>query len=365
MSNYELIQRFLNIIKELAISNPSKTIDDNIIYTNLVGYNISKDQKPYEDISQILNNIANNYKQNPNMEIKKVKSFLVIGNGNINFNQIKLYLPLDKNHIETGIKELVDFISSKNIPYQIKISNKIRNDDISIKVNTLEDVEEILSFANNNEYIKEGLIKSNPFLPSIHGIGITMDNNYSYNFVISELIYNYIAVLKIKDKLDEIQIENLNLFINEQEKNIDDLDLKDIYNLLFKTTSKEFKIEDFIDHANKKMADKYDENKKRIVDPNYYLEMAVKKTYEKHHSSNIIMVLKRYIDGDAKYFTNDDNVRFGLIKYLEPRDLVNIMRNKLIENNEPVPSEIDNLINSYLGVILKDENYEKLQTISK
>lgn len=356
MNNYELIQNFLDIIKELAISNSSNTIDDNIIYTNLMGYNVTPEQQPYEDITYMWNNMINEYKDKTNLKVKQDNAFLTLGSGKLKGNEVKLYVPLDKNHIERGVKELIDFISSKNISYQIKISSKIRNDDISIRVNTLEEAEEILNFVDNNEYINEGLIKSNPFLPNAYGVGITMDNNYSYNLIISELISNYIIILETKDKLDELTVENLNLFIKEQAKNINDLDLKDIYDLLSKTTSKEFTFQDFADHANKKIVDKYDKDGKKITNPHYYLERAVKKTHEKYPDNSLIIAIEKYIEGDASYFTNDDNIRLGLIKYIDSRNVVNTMRNKLIESNMPIPSSNDKLINSYLNVILQPVN---------
>lgn len=49
IDNYELMEYFLNIIKEFAISNPDKEITENFIYSQLMCFNIRKEQLPYQD----------------------------------------------------------------------------------------------------------------------------------------------------------------------------------------------------------------------------------------------------------------------------------------------------------------------------
>lgn len=361
--NYELMQTFLDIIKELAISNPGNRIDAKLIYTCLMGYSIKPEDHPYSSTNDILKNIEDEYQSNNNLDMIKWGAFLVFEQGKIKGNEIKLYVPLDKNHMQQGSKELMNFLISNNIENEIKFANKVRNDNVVIRVNTLSDVEKIVNFVSGNEYIKKGLLKTNPFLPNTSGVGVAMDNNYSYNTVLAEIISNYIVVLGAKGTLDELSVEGLNSFVKEQSKTIENLDLKDIYNLIEKITSRQFKFLDVVNHIKRKMADKYDDKFERIVDSKYYFEEAVKVTYKKH-PNNVSAAILSYIDGEAKYFTNEDNVRLGLIKYVEPRNIVNIMRTKLIENNVPVPSSNEILINSYLEQLLSKEN-EKQENLNE
>lgn len=353
--NYKLIQKFLDIIKELAISNPGNRIDKNFIYTSLIGYNISDEQEPYSSTTSILENIEREYQDNNNLDTIKQKNFLIFNYGEIKGNEIKLYIPLDKNHMEQSAKELINFLMSNNIENQIKFANMVRNDNVVIRLNTIKDAKKIIKFVHNN--IKEGLLKTNPFLPNIHGIGVTIDNNYSYNLIISEIISNYIMFLKEEDKLYSLSIDGLNSFIKEQSQAIDDLDLKEIYNLLEKITSKQFKLKDIVMHTKRKTVDKPESN---IDDNKCYFEKAVKATYRKH-PNNIETAILCYIEkGVANYFTNEDNVRLGLIKHVKPSDVLNIMRSKLKEDNVPVPIDNNELINSYLVQILPKENKEEV-----
>lgn len=223
-----------------------------------------------------------------------------------------------------------------------------------IRVNTLDDAEEIINFVDDNDYVKEGLLKQNPFLPSIYGVGVTMDNSNSYNSILSSLICAFVHELKIKNRLDLCTVDNLNMYIKGKIDFVDDLDLNDIFTLLLKVTSKDFKFEDFSSFANMKTLDKYDSNRNRITDSKFYFERAVELT-NKMYPKKVRQAIEAYIDGNAKGFTNKDDVRFSLMKYVDPRNVVNIMRSKLIEHNKPVPADINALIDSYVNVLANKE----------
>ena len=358
MSNYELQQYFLNIIKEFAIKNPDKEITSDFIYSYLMGFNIRNDQHPYQDVSYNFNTWINRYRSNPNIKVfhlEERRHFLWFTNGNIKGNEIKLYIPMDLSHLYDGANMLFDFLSSITLEHQSKIADMIRNDNVVIRVNSLEDAQTIIEFVNSNNYIKEGIVKVNPFLPNINGVGITMDNTFSYNSTVSDLIADFVSDLKRKNRLDLLTVENLNSFIKSKASSVSDLDLKDIYNLISKTTSKDFTINDFYSHARSKLSDRYTNDRKRIVDPKFYFEQAIEVT-ENVHPGNSHMAIIEYLKGNPNYFTNRENVRLGLIKYVHPGDVISIMRSKLIENNIEIPKSDNELINAYLNVLLQKEN---------
>lgn len=81
----------------------------------------------------------------------------LISNHNIKYakNHLKIYIPLDSNHIEDGVKMTFD-CSKHSMP--IKSSKRIRFDDIVIRVIHPKNVEKIIKFVNDNFYLKSGLI---------------------------------------------------------------------------------------------------------------------------------------------------------------------------------------------------------------
>ena len=357
-NNYNNMQEFLDIVKEFAISNPNNIITEKFIYSLLIKYRTSN---PYGQSVRIDDNFEywkNEYHYNNKISVFEhpdLRGFLFFDHGNLSGNEVKLYIPLDKEHVKDGAKQLFDFISKTGIAHQSKIARIIRNDNVVVRVNNLEDAKIIMDYVNQNGYLKSGMLQVNPFLPNYNGVGITMDNNFSFNSEVSRIISDFIEDLKRKNRIDLCNIENLNNYIQMKSNEVQDLDLKDIYNLLGKTTSKNFKIEDFWQHANYKLIDKYEDNRGRITDPNYYLEQAIITT-EKFYPGNSKAAIKNYLKSEPNYFTNKERVREGLLKYVRPADLINLMRQKLREKNIQIPMHDENLINEYLNIVLNKQN---------
>lgn len=361
MNNYNEMNNFLQMIKNYYLQNPQLLDKKNFVYSMLISFNINNN--PLENITNITDQVELDYKNNKNIYARYesiAPGFLWFSNGEIRGNEIKLYIPLDYDHIYKGSRLLFDFIASTNIEHQSKIANSIRNDNIVLRVNSLEDADTIIDFVNKNNYIKEGLLKTNPFLPNCNGVGITMDNTFSFNTVISETISEYIKLMINKNRLDLINVDGLNSYLSFKKENLlkqsnlsktKKLDLYDIYDLLCKTTSKNYSLKDFVNHANNKLIDRYNEKRERITDPSYYFEIAVIRTNEKY-PQNTRSAIKNYLKGNSNYFTNDNRAREGLIKYVNPGDIINIMRTKLTENRINIPNSDLELINEYLNIII-------------
>lgn len=365
--NYDLMQYFLDMIKQFAIYNPDKEIKQNFVYSQLIGFNVKNESGPYKDVSSYFNYWLDYYQKNNNINVyhlKERKCFLWFINGKIRGNEIKLYIPLDINHIHEGAKELFDFISSTNIEHQSKIASIIRNDNIVIRVNKMEDAQTIINYVQNNKYLQEGLMNVNPFLPNCDGIGLAMDNSYSFNSTVADSICEFLKILRDKNRLDLFTVEGLNQYIQTKIPTIQDEDLKDIYKLMYKTTSKQFILQDFVSHANNKLSDKYTSERERILDPVYYFEQAVINTYKKY-PQNIETAILEYLKGNPNYFTNDEKSRDGLKKYVNPGDVINIMRSKLKEKYVEIPNTDKELIKQYTNIILNNLNFNQTKVSDK
>ena len=351
--NQLLQQQFLNYIKELSIYNPSKMITSNFVYSNLVRFNINN---PGMNVGRYYNNWKKRYQNNPNINVVQTNntSFLYFKKGRLSGNEIKLYIPLKFDYLEQGANQIFDFISNQKIEHESKIAVKIRNDNLVVRVNSLEDAQKIVNFVSSNLYLMNGLANINPFLPNWNGIGVAMDNKYSYNSIVSEVVCDFFNELKINNSLEKFTVEELNKFIKNKINSIRDLDKRDIYSLISKTTEPNFKIQDFFQHANYKLIDKYDTDRKRITDPSFYLEEAIRIT-EKYYPNNSKQAILEYLKGNSQLFTRKENVRHGLEKYVSPGDLISIMRSKLKENNVSIPNNDSKLVDEYLKIILEKQ----------
>lgn len=109
------------------------------------------------------------------------------------FNQIKVYVPLDKKHIKLGVERIFDFLASNNIAHTSKVSGEERTDDVVIRLFSSEDLKKLTDFIDNDDYIGEGLLDVNPFVFNYHGIGLACDGHISYNIAVSNLIELYLS----------------------------------------------------------------------------------------------------------------------------------------------------------------------------
>ncbi len=352
-ARYDSMQNFLDLIKKFAISNPNRDIDDKFIYSNLIKYNINASQMGEAKINQHFPIITNYFKGNNKVNYCMSQNgyYLVLKNGNLNGNEIKLYVPLDYNHILNGAVIITDYMAKNGIEFQAKLAKVIRNDDFIIQVNTIKDANEIIKFIYNNDYIKEGLLRENPFLPSINGVGLTMDNDYSFNRILSESLSDYIRQLKNQNRVESGNVREFNAFLANLAHNEQNLDKKDIYNLLTKTTDANFSANMLSNFIKDKIVDKYDNLNQRITEPEYYLDRALIVTNQTYPNT-VKGALIKYISGDPSYIADDGYARQGLLKYVKSEDVVNLMRQKLKQVNYTGSNDIGNLIDKYLSLVI-------------
>ena len=62
-----------------------------------------------------------------------------------------------------------------------------------------------INYCNNNFRLKELIVGLNPFIASIHGLGIVRDENIvnSYNGTLSKILEEYFRLLKDSNSLDK------------------------------------------------------------------------------------------------------------------------------------------------------------------
>ena len=193
MNNKKTIDHFL---KQLAY-NYQQGINlsaDDIYY--LLTCRLTTNNKESNKISDYFENWIDYYKDNDNIIVENPpewKRFCTFESKEDAYQNdyIKIYAPLDYNHIEKGAKILFDYISQKGIAHISKIASQIRFDNIVIRVTNKEDAKTILSFIQNNKYIKEGLIQPNPFAFNHNNIALACDGSLSYNTVVSDLLKFY------------------------------------------------------------------------------------------------------------------------------------------------------------------------------
>lgn len=350
------MNEFLEIIKLYLKDHPKLIKQDlsNFIYTQLISFNIGKGE-PFKDVSYLFEYWIDRNKNKDNLDTfinEKRPYFCNFANSNstdISKIAIKLYIPLDEEHLKEGANKLFDFIDKEKISHNSKIGKKIRNDNVVVRVSTLKEAEKVINFVKSEPYIQEGLLSINPFTINIDGVGIAKDGYYSYNLELCESIATLIKILYKEDRLDDLNLVSLRTYM-ETIKDFGDKDLKIIHSLqLALMNGKKLTLEDF-----KKII----EGKTQEVDKEEIFKEAILETYNKYGMDHTIYAIAKYrYNGDSKGFTRTNGARMKLISNLSIDDVNIILSEANVYGEDIIKAYIESLfpINEY-DLIVKAYN---------
>lgn len=168
MDNIRRQQEFFELINNILNKYPNLSYEDlrTIIYSAIIKTGVPVEERNI-NLLPMFSSWVSNFENVDNIKVKydpRWKNFCQFTNKDVKTETaIKLYIPMDSKHIYKGSNQLFGFLAENDIPHISKIRNKVTFDNVVIRVNSIEDADEITDFVNRNSYIKEGLIPANPF----------------------------------------------------------------------------------------------------------------------------------------------------------------------------------------------------------
>lgn len=316
MNNIDKINNFLQVIKKFMMENPGR-IDTNFIYSRLC-HGISNFNRP-EDISFYFKDFLDlKFKNMYSYRNERASSFCLFKSKEYfpcNDTEIKLYVPLDKEHIYNGAVSIFRFLDDNNIKHQSKVANTVRSDDIVIRVSNREDALKVIEFVNNNKYLKEGAIDTNPFVIKEGNVGLSHDATKSYNYETANLIHSFLQT-------GLSSVNDFKNYANNSANIVDDKTLKKIYKIVALSCNQNRSIYDIIGSPSNIKKEEAMFKYKQDVFLN-----ACFNTLEKYGKTHLIKALSNN-NIDYKCFTRDGNSRELLSNY----NITNQDVNKIIKS---------------------------------
>ena len=354
------IDHFLKFISE--ISKSGIQIDSNLVYANLV--KLGSKGSRFDDYFTAW---VQRFKTNKNINVfvddnwNCFCQFKSIYDDKNPYYKLKLYIPMDKEHIYKGVNDLFDFLSHQNIQHLSKVTINERFDDVVIRVNNVRCAKEIMKYVNQNDYIKQGLIAPNPFAFTDGNISLVWDGMMSYNSVISNWISLYINQCKINNSLDNVSYidfytyvynmynkifiegKDINNFLNSLKLNGGIKELTNyqyVTRILLISLNKNSTLDDLFNEFNKIVIPINQKNTENKM--NYFIEndkkqdILIDNTQEESFNlllfelsknsgiENAILCIKRFNEtGDYRYFTRKNNIRNTLLSNNITKDVMN------------------------------------------
>ena len=384
------MDKFIKYIAEIARYNPDFQINTNLVYGELIINDIDYEDRKY-DISYFFDKWIERFKNVPNIDVKNTENWKYFCQFNNyknmkNFKMedaIKMYIPLKAEYIYEGANMIFDFLSQENIEHLSKIGSEVRMDNIVVRVFNVNDAMKLQQFIINNNYIRNGLLKSNPFALTDGLIAYACDGNISYNNEISRYISDYINYLRDHNALNIAGVNTFIDFINQKtmyyntKEGIEEL--KDIYSSKYKALSAcevidliktslndSTNVTEVINHFNR-VSDKNNKNQRlkniemmlnQDIEKNkHYLFIAINETVKKYNKKQAVEALFKYVnEGEARGFTSNNDAR-NIIKLLSANDIEQICLNAL---GRPLRSKLE-IIELVDVIINSKSDTEKLQ----
>lgn len=337
------INDFFQFYKKILKENKDININEEMIFNSLININIPNDQLDIE-IDSLFDEWKTKY---INYDVTIKNDYIEMSKGNLEVtSKIKVFISLNYNHIYKNINKILNFLNDKS--FIIRISKIIRNDNIIILFDNIENVKLLDKFIQDN--INEGVLKPNPFTYIYNNIGLTIDGNISFCNTITRVIYEYL--LSKKDNIDEIQeVDFYNFMIDKYNNEFINLSTysnikipfvdnilyneksivyyKNLIELLLKSSEEKFNIDKFEKHF--KDSNNLDKLIKDKTTFNIYNSIILLKKLNTFDIPATLDKLYKFIEtGNKKYITNKGSIRTYMLLNNFRQNIQNLLKEKNI-----------------------------------
>ena len=199
------------VADDIKYKDANYTKEDFYYILKYIG--VKKDNSIYQDIEkfyqEFLGNLNNSLVKYESRKVKSEdKATYYIGfnvDKKANYEEaVKVYFPVKYEYQISALKTVFLYLIRNNIRAVVKFYVKSTCENIVIRFYDKEDVIPFIKYCNSNFVLEDLLVKLNPFIAGMNGIGIVKDDNtkLTYNQTLSMLLEEYFYMLKSSDNLD-------------------------------------------------------------------------------------------------------------------------------------------------------------------
>lgn len=409
-NRYNEMNEFLKYYAKIYEQNPNFSIENNTIYAGLMSYGYSNDELERSknvDYDGLFNHWINRFSNSRNLNVyrdDRQYNFLQFWNSKgSDADCIKIYLSFDTYDIDYCISKIFDFIDKNDIATKSKIANKLRADDVVLRIFDINDAIKVINYINSDSDLVNCARKTNPFMVRHGALGVAFDDWLSYNDTLAEMISNYFKECRNNNDFRNVSVEDFQQYVknyhNDIFKNPNNLhkfkgtsmfllnkkrfdsdgdcilNYDNVIDLITKQLDPNFNINNFLDVYKKvsnpnnksQMAQYYNDildnkisynatpKKENEVNKKDLLDRYIQYAATKYGVDEVHKYLESYVyQNNHNAITKDNNFRNNFLKYLNKQDILYICQNNIssyiyailgisnIQNTTNVNQNIDN-----------------------
>ncbi len=218
MNRSKMMDEFLQGWAEVYRQNPNYPVDKNIIYKALMEYGLTGEELQNPDISPIFSAWERHF-QASNLHVyqdSRQPLFLqFMSRGNLGRQHVKLYLSYPPDKIEYCVKKIFEFVSANHMVTGSKVANRVRSDSVVLRMTNYDDAIKVMNFISNNPELVQYAKSTNPFMMKQGVVGVSYDDNLSYNSTLSFMLEQYFKQCRAANLWDRVNHKHFSEFVNQ------------------------------------------------------------------------------------------------------------------------------------------------------
>ncbi len=336
MNRFENAEKFLKEHAKMEIST-------SLIYEDLMKYGL-----PRRNYIEYIDTLA--FIPYKNLKLDLNSDYLSINSRNSKNKHVKLYLGLDEDADYRSLRKIIRYLDDNEIDTTSKLYTKARTDAFVIRIDDISSAVNLIDYINANFSKEEGFILPNSFVYTTGIVGVTYDDALSYNYILSDIMAEYLESRKNDKKLEQVSLNNFNKYITDkiskyelllmtddkQQLEEDSLyqnnrnrfsnvstcigNIIEILNILSISLDDTKGLDDILEEIKK-----YQCKEQAKMPKNEVIDLYVNTSIEKYGTSLAAKYLSAFVtSNNYKYITEDSGCRGLFIENISPEDVLEI-----------------------------------------
>ncbi len=217
MDRNKLMDDFLRGWAEIYRQNPSYPIHKNIIYKSLMEYGLTAEEQQNPDIRPLFTNWERHF-QTSSLHVyedsRQLGFLQFMSRGDLGRQHVKLYLSYPPDKIEYCVKKIFEFIAANNMITGSKVSERVRSDSVVLRMTNYDDAIKVMNFISNTPELVQYAKSTNPFMMKQGVVGVSYDDNLSFNSTLSFMLEKYFNDCRANNTLGRVNHTHFGEFVN-------------------------------------------------------------------------------------------------------------------------------------------------------